>query len=283
MKKYIKSFFVVVLLLMFYLATQLVAGMLIGIALALIYIVQGISVGEVGVQITSFMTNNTNLIIFVSNSTLLLWVIVAFLIKNVKIKKYMAISKISLKSLPIICCYALALQLVGGLSIQLFNNFYPMTESIEIMTNVIVGESFIPTLLAVGVIAPIVEEVFFRGLIFNKIKNNTSLKFAVIFQGLVFGLVHLNIAQFLPTFLLACVAAIFYHRTKSLAWPIALHMFYNIYAVIVINLNENGLIVAGGIILLATAISFYSIFKIYREEKNKEIVIDNNEELDLAE
>lgn len=274
MKKFIKSFFVAILLLIFYLTTQITAGVGIGIVLGVKYASQGMPALDVADAITNYVTSNTNMLILVSNLILLVSIAILFLIKRVNIKEYMNYRKLEVKKLPMILCYALALQLVGGLLIQLMNLVYPMADSIESMTNVIVGESFLMTFLMVGILAPVAEEVFFRGLLFNKIKNNTNLKFAVILQGVIFGLVHGNIAQFLPTFILACVAAVFYHKTKSILWPIALHMFYNIYAVIAINLSENMQIFAGIIVIIASVITVYSIIKSIKDRKNEISEID---------
>ena len=265
--KYLKSFFIVVLLMTIYLITQISSGVGIGLFLGFKYALEGMPPLMIAEAIESFVLTNTNILILISNMILFFTIVLLFLIKSVSLKKYLSFKKIPNREYPMILCYALSLQLLGALSVNLVNMIYPLEESIESMTNIIVGENLLFTFLMVGLLAPSMEEIFFRGIIFNKVKNNTNLKFAVIIQALVFALIHMNMAQFLPTFLLACTAAIFYDKTKSILWPIALHVFYNTYAIISVNLSENGQMISVGVVVIASLISLYTIYKSLRLRK----------------
>lgn len=79
------------------------------------------------------------------------------------------------------------------------------------------------TIVSVCVLAPILEEMLFRGIILRSFLLQYTRKRAFIYSSLVFGAAHLNIYQFTAAFLVGLVLAWVYERTRSL-WPcILLH------------------------------------------------------------
>ena len=79
------------------------------------------------------------------------------------------------------------------------------------------------------IMAPIFEEIIFRGIIqkglINKGVNRWS---AIVLSAILFGIVHANPWQFVGALLLGCVLGVVYERTKSLLLPILLHAFNNL-------------------------------------------------------
>lgn len=59
--------------------------------------------------------------------------------------------------------------------------------------------------LKVVIIAPIIEELIFRGIIMHGLMRNYPKLLAIFFSGLLFALFHLNPWQFPATFLLGCL------------------------------------------------------------------------------
>lgn len=80
-------------------------------------------------------------------------------------------------------------------------------------------------LLAVG-LAPVVEEVFFRGYAYAVLKHHVG-GHAIWLSGLLFAGVHMYVINFLPLFVLGMVLARLYERTGSLAVPIIAHATVN--------------------------------------------------------
>ncbi len=72
--------------------------------------------------------------------------------------------------------------------------------------------------LAGAVIAPIVEEIFFRGFLFQGFRQKYGWQNAILISSAVFGAAHLDPVSLIPTFILGCVLAYLYHRSNSL-WP----------------------------------------------------------------
>lgn len=89
------------------------------------------------------------------------------------------------------------------------------------------GASFVMT-LAIMIIAPIGEELLFRGVMFKYFCHYLSTVPAIAFQALIFGIYHGNIIQGIYAFLLGILLGAVYQRTGSVIPCIALHMSINI-------------------------------------------------------
>lgn len=74
-------------------------------------------------------------------------------------------------------------------------------------------------LFVVGaIVAPIVEEIFFRGFLFQGFRQKYGWLPAVLLSSAIFGAAHLDPVSLIPTFVLGCVLAVVYHRSNSV-WP----------------------------------------------------------------
>jgi membrane protease YdiL (CAAX protease family) len=82
--------------------------------------------------------------------------------------------------------------------------------------------------ILVGVLAaPMVEEIFFRGFLFQGFRQRYGWNKAAIASSLVFALAHLQLVALIPTFLLGYVLSYVYHRSNSI-WPgMILHFLVN--------------------------------------------------------
>lgn len=79
------------------------------------------------------------------------------------------------------------------------------------------------------VVAPIVEEAFFRGFLFQGFRQKYGWVRSMLLSSAIFALAHLDPASLIPTFILGCVLAYVYHRSNSL-WPgVVLHFAVNAF------------------------------------------------------
>jgi membrane protease YdiL (CAAX protease family) len=85
----------------------------------------------------------------------------------------------------------------------------------------------------VGVIlAPLVEETFFRGFLFQGFRQRYGWASAMLVSSLIFAVAHLDLVALIPTFILGCVLAYMYHRSNSV-WPGAiLHFLVNAFGLL---------------------------------------------------
>jgi len=83
-------------------------------------------------------------------------------------------------------------------------------------------------ILRVVVLAPIVEELIFRGVIFSGFQRIYPAFWAIFFSALLFSLFHLNPWQLGPTFLLGLLLGFVRLRTGSLLAAIFTHALHNL-------------------------------------------------------
>lgn len=81
-----------------------------------------------------------------------------------------------------------------------------------------------------GVIfAPIVEEIFFRGFLFQGFRQKYGLIGGGLLSAAIFAIGHLDPAALIPTFILGLLLAYMYHRSNSI-WPgVILHFLVNAF------------------------------------------------------
>lgn len=99
--------------------------------------------------------------------------------------------------------------------------------------------------VAVGILAPLTEEIVFRGAILRTLLGMVSKKnhwVAIMISAALFGVVHGNVAQFVNALLLGLLLGWMYYRTKSLVPGILMHWVNNTMAYILSNLmpQSNG-------------------------------------------
>jgi membrane protease YdiL (CAAX protease family) len=94
-------------------------------------------------------------------------------------------------------------------------------------------------LIGVGVLAPIAEELFFRGLIYNWGRQRWGLWVSALFSSAWFALGHIDsIGVAVSSFIIGVVLAWAYERTKSLWLTIAIHIITNSTAVFLLLLAQ---------------------------------------------
>ncbi|MFQ5946879.1 MAG: lysostaphin resistance A-like protein [Anaerolineae bacterium] len=89
-------------------------------------------------------------------------------------------------------------------------------------------QGFVLALVAAGIVAPVSEETFFRGLIQGSLRTQYGAAVAILVSAALFALFHLIPATFLPVLVLGIGLSLLYHISGSI-WPgIILHAGWNI-------------------------------------------------------
>ena len=88
------------------------------------------------------------------------------------------------------------------------------------------------------VLAPIIEETAFRGLIQHHLAAYFPPWCAVLTASLLFGLWHRNPGQFVYTFFFGLAAGSVYEITGKLRWTMIIHFFMNLSAILVFSNSE---------------------------------------------
>ena len=90
-------------------------------------------------------------------------------------------------------------------------------------------------MLCVVILAPIFEEVLFRGKIFSVFSATLSPLLSTLASALLFGVMHGNVAVALEAFLVGIVLSYIYILKGSIFAPILLHIMNNIVAYVMMT------------------------------------------------
>lgn len=92
-------------------------------------------------------------------------------------------------------------------------------------------------LLAGAVVAPLVEEIYFRGYVFRAYLDQKGLGQAFLFSSGLFALVHLDLPALLPIFSVGLLLSFLYYRTGSIVPGIVAHAVNNAAALTLLYLG----------------------------------------------
>lgn len=104
---------------------------------------------------------------------------------------------------------------------------------------------FAYTLFSVLFLAPIAEEILFRGLLQRMLLRRNRLWGAILQSAFLFALMHCSTSQgwrnveiFIALFTLACIQGYLYEMTKQLWAPLGLHITFNAATVVMLIHNS---------------------------------------------
>lgn len=129
---------------------------------------------------------------------------------------------------------------------------------------------WIGAFIKVSVIAPIVEELLFRGVIMNGLMRNYPKYLAIFFSALLFALFHLNPWQFPATFILGLLLGWLMVRTRNIFVCILGHAINNFLVLLSVTYwqeiskltifqmeKEKLMAISGGVIIVSAIIMYF--------------------------
>jgi membrane protease YdiL (CAAX protease family) len=87
-------------------------------------------------------------------------------------------------------------------------------------------------------IAPIIEEILFRGILYPTVKQLGFPKLAYWGISILFAATHMNLQTFLPLLFLAMLLTLLYEETDNLIAPIAAHSCFNAINFVMLLYND---------------------------------------------
>ncbi len=85
------------------------------------------------------------------------------------------------------------------------------------------------------VVAPLAEEIFFRGFVFPGLGRKLGIALGAVLSGLLFGLSHIDIGTIFPTAVLGVLFAVMYYKTRSIYASMTAHCVNNMLAVLALR------------------------------------------------
>ncbi|MEO7495988.1 MAG: CPBP family intramembrane glutamic endopeptidase [Massilia sp.] len=128
--------------------------------------------------------------------------------------------------LPAIVLTVPLLTLVGQLLVGLLVWLFPLSDSEAAMFGDMSSGRFGMVVVSC-ILAPVLEEMLFRGLILRSFLRQYSRWSAIIGSATLFGFAHMNLYQYVVALMLGIFLGWLYERTRSLLPSMALHAAYN--------------------------------------------------------
>ncbi|MFB0918841.1 MAG: CPBP family intramembrane metalloprotease [Clostridiaceae bacterium] len=225
------------------------------ISIVLSVIVPSLVIGLSGSD-PMFILKNGGLTIFLTSLVMYLSMMVLYYFFGLeRLEREALFTKAPSRSVPNILYYfapfslGILLNLVYMNIIQrVFPGFFEqMMDSGNLSSNILKSNDPIQItmiFIAIVIMAPIVEEIVFRGILYNMLNKSMGLFAAAIVSSMGFGILHG--LTFVQTFFIGLILAILYQITGDLKVPIIAHMVNNFIALVESILTGAGIIVLGG-------------------------------------
>lgn len=98
------------------------------------------------------------------------------------------------------------------------------------------GGFLLYTVIFASLIGPIIEELFFRGFMYNALKKYIGIFWAAVGTASIFAMLHTYAVGFIPILLLGLLLAYLYEKTGTLVAPMTVHMIHNTSMVLLVLL-----------------------------------------------
>jgi membrane protease YdiL (CAAX protease family) len=134
--------------------------------------------------------------------------------------------KFELKKLNlIIILYFIIIILVVNLISGYFFSDYPLQKNVSQLS--ISGEITTIQLLSIVVLAPVAEEFYFRGILFNYFEKRNGKLFILTLTSLIFSIIHFNVPSTPTLFILGISLGLIKLTTGSILITIIMHTIFN--------------------------------------------------------
>lgn len=171
-------------------------------------------------------------------------------------------NKITFSNIFILILTGISLNISYNLTLSSINNIYHFTEvyngiDVNIFTYII----------CTGILGPILEELLFRGIVYNKLKKFNKIMKSIILTSIIFALFHQTGVQILYAFCLSFILIYFYEKFKNIIASIIIHISSNIMNFFTCMLiNKNNVILNLILVIISFTILYIINTKIIKKD-----------------
>jgi uncharacterized protein len=158
-----------------------------------------------------------------------IWIFIFYFWYRKLIKKDRKMNrKITSKDVMILVLVGLGCQLtITGLMEIILPYFEELTKEYEELMGLLNYGNPILIFVSVVILAPVAEELIFRGVIFRQARGFMNVMLANFLQALLFGIFHMNLVQGLYAFGGGLALGYIAYKYGTIFAPILLHIFFN--------------------------------------------------------
>ncbi len=147
-------------------------------------------------------------------------------------------------SVPVGCTMSVAL-LMASYAVRVLYALVALAFGVQLSPQAVLmrlqtqGIGFVLTLIAAAVVAPIAEEIFFRGFMYGGLRKRIGVVAAMLVSTIFFTALHLTVELFVPIFFLGLFLAWLYEYTGSLYPGMLLHAANNAISLILLYVAQS--------------------------------------------
>lgn len=217
---------------------------------------------EYKTALTNYLNNSALLMVVV---TFIIFVIIFIsIIRKMNINSFK--SKIENNNLIKVFALGMMIAIFFNAFIYMLNGVVHITDGYKIS-----NLPLMVTIVSSGIIGPILEELLFRGIVYNKLLEFNNHKKACVITSIMFSLMHFpNFITMIYTFFLSFIIIYLYDKYKALKAPITFHIGINTTMNVLIYALVKDNIVVNVLLLLISIFGIISVIKLigFNESKN---------------
>ena len=196
----------------------------------------------------------------------LLWLI--FVCRKKKFTQEICLRKLQPVRIVPIVLMGLSLNVVTGLVLSFIPEEW--MSAYEESSSLVMSGNAVLMVIGTTIMAPIIEEIIFRGLAYTRMKKGMPTAVAVLLSSALFGVAHGQWVWMLYAFVFGLVLVWVFERSKSLLGNILLHLSYNGCAMLQMlipeDTSETVWIVTNIVSVVVAAISIFWFAKLPKAE-----------------
>lgn len=207
-------------------------------------------------EVTEILMSRLMEMTFVAGLATLVLFWLVFLIRRKKFTKEVCLRKFPVNGILPIAVLAACFNVITTVVVSYFPWPQSWMDSYAASASSIDG-SLMAWLTAV-LMAPVLEEIVFRGLMYTRLKKGLPAIAAAIVTSLAFGIAHGTIIWFIYTFIFSLVLIWVFEKFQSLGACIALHMAYNLSGMALSLVPEEAELVIWVLLALAIVGAYFA-------------------------
>lgn len=269
------------LMLQFKLAKSLIAALLLFLSTALLQL----AAAEAGIILSSlgFLPDDASFTLFVSVVSALLcmvWCGYCYCCLRTPEKDFSYRNAFAGWRFPAIAGMAIGGCIIFTILLSILQSYFPAWfRSYTNRTAVFTLGNQMVTVLYVLLVAPVSEELIFRGAILERVQRDFPFWLANVFQALLFGIYHTNLIQGLYAFALGLVLGLVRLSAGTVTASIAAHSLFNATSYVLQWMFPKGKQMSGEIVLLTFLVGvvsfcvglWYTIFDYCKKDRSEEL------------
>ena len=214
----------------------------------------------------------------------LVWIIIFYLwYKSIRKKDTVVRVKVfTWRSIIMLVLVSLGFQLlINGLMELILPFFEELAQDYNELMEQLNYANPLLTLLSVVILAPLSEELIFRGVILSKATKFTTFTVANVLQALFFGFFHMNIVQGLYAFLGGLAMGYIAHQYRTIKASILFHFFFN--GISYVMLAPISLLMKIAYVIVGAVIIYFALKHIKRTVEEETTQISQDQSVNMLE